>query len=301
MGNMELRHMRRWMVVLNTFNLLVMTGYYGYLTYLRRNPNGPGESWMRVTDWTLVIFTSIFFVAYVYSLRGQRVLEKHLRVFWMLIPCLTLLGISLNIIHWEIYLNSRDVDNDSTSSSHQGVFSCKEEGDLDCRLHWANVFLTAITGLFALVEIGMAFAWGPLVPRTKRYGQQGYNAGAQVTIVAPYQQLQPQMQQMVYPPHQMQPGFVQPQQNFYYQQPLQQQQQQPSFAPIDANTPAGGPTALPYQFTGQQQQYQSFAQPAPLQQQFQPSPSPQPSPGATASSPYTQQYSPLGAAASTSA
>ncbi|KAF9908077.1 hypothetical protein EC991_010205 [Linnemannia zychae] len=291
MGNMDLRHMRRWMVVLNTFNLLVMTGYYGYRTYEHRGD--PEYKWMRVTDWTLIIFASIFFVAYVYALRGQRVLEKHLRVFWMLIPCLTLLGITLNAINFEIKIHSQDVDSSSSSSSDNGAFKCQR--DIECTLHWSFAFLTAITGLFALVEIGMAFVWGPLVPRTNLYGQQGYNPGAQVTIVAPYQQLQPQMQQMVYP-LQQQPGFVQPQQNFYYQQPLQQQ---PSFAPIDANTPAGGPLAQPYQFAGQQQQYQSFAQPAPLQQQFQPSPSLQPSPGATASSPYTQQHSPLGTVAST--
>ncbi|KAK3848511.1 MAG: hypothetical protein J3R72DRAFT_429167 [Linnemannia gamsii] len=289
MGNVDLRHMRRWLIVLNTFNILVMTGNYGYLTHINSGNSGP--SWMSVKDWTLIIFSSIFFVAYVYSLRGQRVLEKHLRVFWMLIPCLTLLGITLDKIRYEIWLSGRRVDSRSGSNS-PGAFSC--DGYLDCSFNWANIFLTAITGLFSLIEIGMAFVWGPLEPRINRYGQQGYNAGAQVTIVAPYQQLQPQMQQMVYPPQQQQPGFVapqpllQPQQNIYYQQPLQQQQQQPSFAPIDANTPAGA-VAQPYQFAGQQQQqYQSFTQPAP-QQPYQPSPSPQPSPGATASSPSTQR------------
>jgi hypothetical protein len=255
------------MVVLNTLNFLAMVANYGYLTYTNQKYEGP--SWLRVRDWTLIIFTTIFFVAYVYSLRGQRVLDKHKRVFWMLIPCLTLLGISLNAIHWEIYDYNR-VASAGSSTMSTGAFSCKSDG-LDCYFHWTNIFLTAITGLFALVEIGMAFVWGPLVPRTNLYGQQGYNAGAHVTIVSPYQQLHPQMQQMVYPLQQQQPGFVQPQQNLYYQQPIQQQQQQPSFAPIDANTPA----TQPYQFTGQQQQYPSFAQPAPLQQQqFQPSPNP---------------------------
>ncbi|KAG0278036.1 hypothetical protein BGZ95_004836 [Linnemannia exigua] len=277
MGNVDLRHMRRWLVVLNTLNLLVMTGNYGYLTFLHREEERPNY-WITVTDWTLIIFTSIFFVAYVYSLRGKRVLEKHLRVFWMLIPCLTLLGITLNKIRFEIWATGRIVDT-SSSSDPPGAFACG--GDPDCILLWSLTFLTAITGLFSLIEIGMAFVWGPLEPRTNLYGQQGYNAGAQVTIVAPYQQLQPQMQQMVYPPQQQQPGFVAP-------QPLQQQQQQPSFAPIDANTPAGI-MAQPYQFTGQQQQqYQSFTQPAPLQP-YQPSPSPQPSPGATASSPGTHR------------
>ncbi|KAG0289588.1 hypothetical protein BGZ96_006875 [Linnemannia gamsii] len=288
MGNRDLRGMRIWLIILSFLNIATVTGCYAYLA--RTYASEPGM--MTVRDWTTIIFSVILFISYVYSFYGKRVLEKHMRVFWMLIPCLTLMGIGFDAINEEIVL---------AKLNHENAFQCPY---LSCLLPNIVFFAIAITGLFSLIEIGMAYAWGPLQPKNRLYGSLGYSNTAQVMIVSPNQP-QPQM---VYV---QQPGLVapqpllQPQQNYYYQQPAPLQQQQPSnlVGPLPTNDPNGinptgtvaaGAVAQPYQYTGQQQQYQSFAQPAPLLQQ-QPQPSPQPSPGATASTPGTH-YSPAAAA-----
>ncbi|KAG9070437.1 hypothetical protein KI688_007973 [Linnemannia hyalina] len=298
MGNSELRGMRIWLVLLSFINIGTITGCYAYRTY-HNSFNYTEPPWMTVKDWAIIIFSAILFVSYVYSFRGKRVQEKHMRVFWMLIPCLTLMGIAFDAINRELTRYS------GTSSSSRSSFQC---GELECVLRWVVYFGCAVTGLFSLIEIGMAYAWGPLQPKNSLYGSLGYNNNAQVMIVSPAHQ-QPQIL------YAQQPGLVapqpllQPQQNYYYQQPapLQQQQQQQQHSNIigplptnesnNLNPTAGTPgvAAQPYLYTGQQQQFQSFAQPAPLQQQQQPQPSPQPSPGATTSTPGTQHYSPAAA------
>ncbi|KAG0286556.1 hypothetical protein BGZ97_007384 [Linnemannia gamsii] len=275
--------MRIWLIVLSFANLATVIGCYAYLAHLFSSHSE--EGWMTVRDWTTIIFSLILFVSYVYSFRGKRVLEKHMRVFWMLIPCLTLMGIGFDYI------------------SVSRTFECS--GGPDCIQNTILPFAPAVTGLFSLIEIGMAYAWGPLQPKNRLYSSLGYNTAAQVMIVSPNQP-QPQM---VYT---QQPGLVAPQpslqplQNYYYQQPAPvQQQQQPSnlVGPLSTNdhpnsinptgTVAAGAMAQPYQYTDQQQQYRSFAQPAPLQQQQQqPQPNPQPSPGATTGT----HYSPAAAA-----
>ncbi|KAF9145519.1 hypothetical protein BG015_011878, partial [Linnemannia schmuckeri] len=294
MGNSDLRGMRIWLILLSFANLATITGCYAYLTRYYRGEEG----WMTVKDWAIIIFSAILFVSYVYSFRGKRVQEKHMRVFWMLIPCLTLMGIGFSAINLEVDRVSNGL------TSRRDAFQCNY---VECLLHWIICFMSAITGLFSLIEIGMAYAWGPLQPKNSLYGSLGYNNNAQVMIVSPNQP-QPQM---VYA---QQPGLLapqpllQPQQNYYYQQPvsLQQHAQQTSnmVGPLPTNDPnslnpttgtTGVMVAQPYQYTGQQQQFQSFAQPAPLHQQ-QPQPSPQPSPGATASTSGTQHYSPDAAA-----
>ncbi|KAF9099831.1 hypothetical protein BGX29_005785 [Mortierella sp. GBA35] len=285
MGNLDLRRMRIWLVVLSFSNLVIITTNYGYQTYRYHNYPSP---FMSVKDWAQIIFCSILFVAYVYSLRGKRVLEKHFRVFWMLIPCLSILGINFGLIDYEVKTSDPGARYETDSP-----FYCDS---VVCRLHWSMTFISAMTGLFSLIEIGMAFAWGPLQPKDALYGRMGYSHNAQVMIVSPNTQ-----PPMVYS---QQPGTLVapqplPQQNYYYPQQQQQQQlqpQQPSglVGPVPVNTPTGTGVnpALPYQFIPQQQQqFQSFTQPAPLQPSVA-SPSPQPSPGASyqPSTPGTQQH-----------
>ncbi|KAF8928645.1 hypothetical protein BGZ47_001491 [Haplosporangium gracile] len=255
MGNRELWGMRVWLILLSFANLATITGCYVYY-------NRGEDDWMTVNDWTIIIFSAILFVSYVYSFYGKRVQEKYMRVFWMLIPCLTLMGIGFNAI-------IPHVAHASSSS-----FECDT---LRCVFTWIIYFVSAITGLFSLVEIGMAYAWGPLQPKNSLYESLGYNNNAQVMVVSSNQQ-QPQM---VYA---QQSGLVapqlmlQPQQSYYWQQqtPLQQHLQQTSnmIGPLRTNDPnslnpiagiTGAVVAQPYQYIGQQQQFQSFAQPAPLQ------------------------------------
>ncbi|KAH7058090.1 hypothetical protein BKA57DRAFT_499969 [Linnemannia elongata] len=310
MGNSHLRGMRIWLILLSFANIGIITGCYAYLTYFHNSSSYKEPDWMTVKDWTIIVFSAILFTSYIYSFRGKRVQEKHMRVFWMLIPCLTLMGIGFDAINQEL------ASFKGSTTPISVAFLCGHS-DPECTLPWIIYFSCAITGLFSLIEIGMAYVWGPLQPKNSLYGSLGYNNTAQVMIVSPAHQ-QPQIL------YTQQPGLVAPQpllqsqQTYYYQQsaPLQQQQQQqqlqqlqqPSniIGPLPTNDPnylnqtvgTPGVVAQPYQYTGQQQQFQSFAQPAPLQQQQQqqqPQPSPQPSPGATASTPGTRHLSPAAA------
>ncbi|KAG0300200.1 hypothetical protein BGZ97_003344 [Linnemannia gamsii] len=234
MGQIQLRHMRIWMVVITTFNLVGMLAYYGYLAYdiERRKRNGyydyyssesPNLLW---GDWATIITAIGYFIFYIFALRGTgfQQIHKYLRAFLVLAPNIVMLYLTCNVIHITLLNYDMSYGNGGYYDV-PGPFDCRPSDNYLCFLSYTNLFMSLITALFVVIEIGMTLAWGPLVKAHQFGGARGgYAPDANVVLVSPDQPYLHQQQHYYYP--------QQPQQQFQQQGYLPQMQQLPPQQPI---------------------------------------------------------------------
>ncbi|KAG0289590.1 hypothetical protein BGZ96_006877 [Linnemannia gamsii] len=232
MSQIRLRQMRKWMVFIATLNLLGMLIYYGYLGYYIENQkrysyyNSSPLLW---GDWVTIITAIGYFIFYIFALRGVgfQNIHKYLRAFLLLIPTIAMLYLTCKIINITLLNYNGDHSYGSGyDSDFPGPFDCLSIENYGCYMSYTNLFMSLITALFVVIEIGMTLAWGPL-EKAHQFGTQGYIQNANVILVSPDQPYQQQQQQFYYP--------QQPQQQFQYQQgfhPQMQQLQHPPQQPI---------------------------------------------------------------------
>ncbi|KAF9273114.1 hypothetical protein BGZ68_001779 [Mortierella alpina] len=161
---MVLRRLRIWLIFLSTVILFTVATEYILAVDYRRY-SGVHLHWQ---DWTIIITTVIFFVAYVYSLKGKPFVNKFLRAFLLFVCAVLVLYLNLGVIAREArYLSGR--------------FGCDS---VLCVFYWLNAFLSTFFGFFALFEIALTLKTGPLQIQNQ-YGRYGYGDQANVLIVSP--------------------------------------------------------------------------------------------------------------------
>ncbi|KAK3848514.1 MAG: hypothetical protein J3R72DRAFT_429169 [Linnemannia gamsii] len=307
MGQIQLRQIRKWMVFITTLNLIGMLAWFGYFGYMIEDRKSRGyysrsNTWRLLwSHWAIIISAIGFFFAYIFALRGTTTIaiHKYLRAFLFLVPVGVVLYITCSTINTVLEFTSKSYGRGASP------FLCYPE-DYACYLFNTNLFMSLITALFVVIEVGMTLAWGPL-EKKHQFGAHGYAQNANVIIVSPDQPYQQQQQQqpLYYLPHQQQS-----QQQPLYPQIHEVQQRQSGLPPQQAILV--GPNVVPQSADSQQQQqYQQQAPEAsPLPylpyspsthaqspvaatatSGFQPSPEPSPRPSsANQSSPYTPAH-----------
>ncbi|KAG0057221.1 hypothetical protein BGZ83_000634 [Gryganskiella cystojenkinii] len=178
--------------------------------------------------WYTIVLATLFFLVYLYSLKGKPLFNKYLRALLML----SLVGILLyfnihgvvariqgqsreNQAYKDIYGQTPSLSPIDCSVTRDFTFHLrpanapanttypsdiliydKTSPSILCLLQWISVFLAIIMAPFIVVEVLLALRSGPLnVSSTqKRYGRNGYQGEANVVIVSPDKPYQLQQQ-----------------------------------------------------------------------------------------------------------
>ncbi|KAF9134762.1 hypothetical protein BGX30_011779 [Mortierella sp. GBA39] len=198
MASTGLRALRIWMIVLTFTNLVFITIHYAeekywsnfrnyrIYNYISKGPTLKNYKFFLWQDWTLIVSSSILFLAYIYAYKVITTrLHKSLRALLLLIPTVLVLFVGIQYIHLVLGLDYPMTDGPPTP------FDCAYLSGLErmyCGVVEFSYFFSIITGFFTILEIYATIRKGPMLP--KGYHQSyipnvGYAEGVNVDYIRP--------------------------------------------------------------------------------------------------------------------
>ncbi|KAF9101341.1 hypothetical protein BGX29_005788 [Mortierella sp. GBA35] len=226
MGELALGRMRKWMVFVSTFNILVLIGFCA--------TRSDGSSWgdLIMIPAIIYFFLYLFLVLQGKTILGTKIqtgfyccglrIHKCLRAFLLLGPTVFILYVFLAGIISDASIYEFNVEhgyyNRYPEEFKSDPFACKTT---ECYFFQAFRLTYVITGLFVVIEIGTTLAWGSAPERRHLFGgaNGGYAENANIILVSPDQPPYPQQQPLYNPQMQQQQQLYQQQQQLY-QQPI---------------------------------------------------------------------------------